>query len=103
MSNKIFKSTALITQYVPLNSSKIYQLFPISNRPKYPITFDALMDRINNLIHQYDLKPVFKIYLNCESNEQLLRKELKNIGGIYLWWCSETGKFEKHMFMCVLN
>jgi len=93
MFNKILKSTALITQYVPLNSSKVYQLFPISNRLKYPISFDALMGRINSLIHQYGLKPVFKVYSNCASNEKLLRKELKNIGGIYLWWCTETGKF----------
>lgn len=85
--------TALVTQYTPKNSSKIYQLFPINNRLKYPITFNVLLNRINTLINHFNLKPIFKIYINCELNEKFLRKELKSIGGIYLWWCRVTGKF----------
>ena len=60
----------------------------MSNRPKYPITFSALLCRINELIQQYNLKSVpeepkgtpeafplgYKIYLDCESNEKLLRR-----------------------------
>jgi len=67
--------------------------FPINRRPKYPITFNALLNRINSLINYYNLNPIYKVYLDCQSNEKLLRKELKSISGIYLWWCSETGKF----------
>ena len=37
-------SRALITRYIPKNSSKIYQSFPINERPKYPIIFDALLN-----------------------------------------------------------
>ena len=85
--------TALVTQYIPKNSSKIYQLFPISNRLKFPVSFDILINRINTLINKYNLKPIFKIYEDCHLSERCLRKELKNISGIYLWWCSKTGKF----------
>lgn len=91
MFNKFLKTTALVAQYIPKNSSKIYQW--LFSGPKYPISFDILISRINTLISQYNLKPIFKIYENCDLNEKLLRKELKNIGGIYLWWCQKTGKF----------
>jgi hypothetical protein len=52
-----------------------------------------LLNRINQLIKNYDLQEVAKFYINCQVNEKAIRKELSKLGGVYLWWCSSTGMF----------
>ena len=33
------------------------------------------------------------MYLNVELNKKAINLDLKNKGGIYLWWCKTTGFF----------
>jgi len=33
------------------------------------------------------------VYQNAELNRQAINRDLKNKGGIYLWWCKKTGLF----------
>ena len=75
--------------------SKIFQLFPISNRLKFPIFFDVLIAKISSLKSKYnnfDFGPL-RVYQNVELNIKEIKKELNNKGGIYLWWCKDTGLF----------
>lgn len=87
------KETVALTVRSSPRGSELYNMFPINHRPKYPIAWTALLNRINNLISEYALPPIAKIYTDCSLNKNVIRGELKHLGGIYLWWCSETGKF----------
>ena len=73
--------------------STLFQLFPINHRTKYPIFFDKLLERINNLKLKYNKPYSINVYQNVELNRKLINKDLKNKGGLYLWWCTNTGKF----------
>lgn len=74
-------------------------MFPINHRIKYPIYFENLIERINILKFRYNYSCLNEIivYDNKNSNQIDFRKkinnELKNKGGIYLWWCKPTGLF----------
>jgi hypothetical protein len=66
------------------NGSLLYQLFPINHRPKYPIFFNKLLERINNLKMKYNKHYSINVYQNLDLNRKLINKDLKNKGGIYL-------------------
>ena len=70
-----------------------HQLFPINHRTKYPIFFGKLLERINSLKNRFNKFNIIKVYLNVELNKKTINLDLKNKGGIYLWWCKTTGFF----------
>jgi group I intron endonuclease len=73
--------------------SLIYSLFPINYRTKYPIFFESLLNRINNLNKNYNKLSSVSIYKDVKLNRKKINKDLENKGGIYLWWCPNTGLF----------
>ena len=73
--------------------STLFQLFPINHRTKYPIFFDKLIERIQNLKISYNKLASIYVYQNVDLNKKVINKDLKNKGGIYLWWCKDTGLF----------
>ena len=74
-------------------SSLLYQLFPINHRTKYPIFFNKLIERIYSLKTIYNKLELIYIYQNVDLNKKVINKDLKNKGGVYLWWCKNTGLF----------
>nr|YP_007374890.1 hypothetical protein PRA_mt0061 [Phlebia radiata]CCE89183.1 hypothetical protein PRA_mt0061 [Phlebia radiata] len=94
MKKNNFAGYALVER-IKRKGSKIFQLFPISNRLKFPIFFDVLIAKISSLKSKYnnfDFGPL-RVYQNVELNIKEIKKELNNKGGIYLWWCKDTGLF----------
>lgn len=94
MKKNNFAANALVER-IKRKGSKIFQLFPISNRLKFPIFFDVLIAKISSLKSKYnnfDFGPL-RVYQNVELNIKKIKKELNNKGGIYLWWCKDTGLF----------
>ena len=85
-------SFALVERF-KRGSSLLYQLFPINHRIKYPVFFEKLLERINNLKLKNNDNSSTKTYLNVDLNRKLINSDLKNKGGIYLWWCENTGLF----------
>lgn len=112
--------TGLVPRVTKLNSSTLYNLHPINHRLKHPILFDSLNLRILSL--KFEISKYFEknkdmtnhligvpyleflnaiqkmgkpenIYINAEKSRPKLNKDLKGFGGIYLWWCSQTGYF----------
>ena len=73
--------------------STLFQLFPINHRTKYPIFFDKLIERIQSLKISYNKLASIYVYQNVDLNKKVINKDLKNKGGIYLWWCKDTGLF----------
>lgn len=73
--------------------SLIYSLFPINHRTKYPIFFESLLNRINNLNKNYNKLSLVSVYKDVKLNRKKINKDLENKGGIYLWWCPNTGLF----------
>ena len=73
--------------------SLIYSLFPINYRTKYPIFFESLLNRINNLNKNYNKLSSVSVYKDVKLNRKKINKDLNNKGGVYLWWCSNTGLF----------
>lgn len=94
MNNKTMnaKNFALVER-IKRKGSYLYQLFPINHRSKYPIFFDKLLERINNLKFMFNKPGLIHTYENVELNKKVIIKHLKNKGGIYLWWCKKTGLF----------
>jgi hypothetical protein len=64
--------------------SLIYSLFPINNRTKYPIFFNSLLNRINNLKKNYNKLSLVSVYKDVKLNRKKINKDLENKGGIYL-------------------
>jgi group I intron endonuclease len=89
MNKKIFA----LVERIKRKGSELYQLFPINHRLKYPIFFDKLIERIKSLKINYNKLGLIHIYQNVELNKKVINKDLKNKGGIYLWWCKSTGLF----------
>ena len=87
------KNIFALVERIKRKGSELYQLFPINHKPKYPIFFDNLIERINSLKINYNKLGLIHIYQNVELNRKLINKALKNKGGLYLWWCTNTGKF----------
>ena len=87
------KQNYYLIERIKRKSSPLYQLFPINHRTKYPIFFGKLLERINSLKNRYNKFNIIKVYLNVELNKKAINLDLKNKGGIYLWWCKTTGFF----------
>lgn len=87
------KNQFAIIERTKREGSSLYNLFPISQRTKYPIFFDKLLGRINALKSTYNVQGTFHVYENAELSRKAINKDLVNKGGIYIWWCSITGLF----------
>ena len=86
---QLYSSLALVERFNSASYSLskkepgiLYQLYPINNRKKYPIFFEKLIERINNLSsmggkHNKNITP-FKEYVNVELNRKLINKDLYN-------------------------
>nr|QVG61525.1 hypothetical protein [Rhizoctonia sp.] len=87
------KNQFAIIARIKREGSLLYNLFPISQRIKYPIFFDNLLERVYTLKNKYNIQGSFHIYKNVELARNLINSDLKNKGGIYIWWCESTGLF----------
>ena len=87
------KTNKSLVERIRGKGSLLYLLFPINRRIKYPIYFDKLLERINSLKIRYNKLNLIKVYQNVELNRKAINTDLKNKGGIYLWWCKNTGLF----------
>jgi len=90
---KTNKNQFAIIERIKREGSLLYNLFPISHRTKYPIFFDKLLERINALKTKYNLQGLSYVYENAELSRKEINKDLINKGGIYIWWCKNTGLF----------
>jgi hypothetical protein len=75
----------------------LYNLFPINYRIKYPIFFNVLIEKIKKLKIMYNYSCLNEILIYKFNDLKQVRKQinidLKNKGGIYLWWCQNSGLF----------
>lgn len=90
---KTNKNQFAIIERIKREGSLLYNLFPINNRTKYPIFFNNLLERINTLKTKYNIQGLFFVYENAELSRKEINKDLINKGGIYIWWCKNTGLF----------
>ena len=51
-----------LVERIKRKGSLLYQLFPINHRTKYPIFFDKLLERINNLKLKYNKPYSINVY-----------------------------------------
>lgn len=63
--------------------------------PKYPIFFSSLISRINALSKLLDglVQSTVIVYPMTPAGKLECQKDLKNQGGIYIWFCHVTGLF----------
>jgi len=87
------KNQFAIIARIKREGSLLYNLFPINQRVKYPIFFDNLLERVYSLKNKYNIQGLFYVYKNVELNRNLINLDLKNKGGIYIWWCEIGGLF----------
>lgn len=90
---KTNKTNFSLVERIKRKGSLLYQLFPINHRIKFPIFFDKLLERINSLKISYNKLDSINVYQNVYLNKKVINKDLKNKGGIYIWWCKNTGLF----------
>lgn len=65
---------------------------PKSNVVKYPVLFDTLLTRIENLQFRYNRHSDIMVFdLQEEKSKALL--DLKNLGGVYILWSKSNGMF----------
>lgn len=87
------KNQFAIIARIKREGSLLYNLFPINQRIKYPIFFDNLLERVYTLKNKYNIQGSFHVYKNVELTRKFINSDLKNKGGIYIWWCENTGLF----------
>lgn len=67
---------------------------PLANFTKYPLFLKTLLDRINLIRTQYSIKNKVRVFdLNTDNARALVKKELENKGGVYIFWCKANGLF----------
>src|SRR6266481_1643450 len=93
MKNTTNTTNYSLVERIKRKSTPLFQLFPINNRTKYPIFFNKLLERIHNLKVRYKKADSVKVFQNTQLSRQAINGNLKNKGGIYLWWCKPTGLF----------
>ena len=66
---------------------------PLSRFVKYPVLFTALLTRIHKLGAEYNIQLNIQTYRMNTLGIAKAKQELKNLGGIYIWYCHVTGFF----------
>lgn len=90
---KTIKNQYALIERTTKEGSLLYNLFPINHRTKYPIFFENLLDRIDALKTKYNLTGLSYVYENAELSRKDIKRDLVGKGGIYIWWCKDTGLF----------
>lgn len=66
---------------------------PLTRFVKYPLSLDAVLKRVADLGKEYSIPLNVKTYRMNAEGIKLAKQEMKDKGGIYIWYCHVTGYF----------
>lgn len=89
------KTTMAITNFIKNHNDFEVKDFvaPVSRFIKFPIMLDRLLARISVLASQYGIPLDVKLYRMNPEGIKKAKLDLREKGGIYIWYCHKTGYF----------
>lgn len=85
-------STSLVSQTKKIYVAGGVYILPKTSVQKYPLLFESLICRIENLQSEYNRNFEIKVF-NLQNEKMKAQQDLKDLGGVYVLWCKLNGMF----------